>query len=351
MPHFNGLYSGLHYSSQRLVDGQSSSGMDLTIQNAIQSNGPESIVAVTMYPESFVINAENIQDPNYNTSIPAYNHYRAVRPTHLGGTSSTGYAPNNKKLLTFPYLMLNVDCLNDNHVYRFERFTNPLNCQIKVYMIISPNPEMYIVPENYDGMTENCTESLSMNGFPQCACIIDSYRAWLAQKATGQAIGLVGQIGGAIAGLAAAPATGGASLGVTFGSAVGLAQSVNTMVHDATQGTRARGTQGAAADVATRNKKIYFKVQSITREYAEKIDGFLDKFGYAQNTFAVPNLTARPHWTYIKTAECNAKSVTAGGVPADTLKQIKAIFNKGITFWRNLSEVGDYVNNDNRVPV
>jgi len=78
---------------------------------------------------------------------------------------------------------------------------------------------------------------------------------------------------------------------------------------------------------------------SIKRQFAERIDGYFSKFGYAQHVFATPSRYARPHWTYIQTQGCNVTSIH---MPSSAVEAICSIYDKGITFWRHPSEVGDY---------
>ena len=51
-----------------------------------------------------------------------------------------------------------------------------------------------------------------------------------------------------------------------------------------------------------------------------------------------PNRTASPHYTYIKTIDCEI----SGSLPADTAAKICSIYDNGVTFWRNGNEVGNY---------
>ena len=62
-------------------------------------------------------------------------------------------------------------------------------------------------------------------------------------------------------------------------------------------------------------------------------------YGYKVNEVGVPDIRSRPKWTFVKTGFCYFAS---SSVPADAEDQIYSIFNKGITFWRNPSEVGHY---------
>ena len=61
-------------------------------------------------------------------------------------------------------------------------------------------------------------------------------------------------------------------------------------------------------------------------------------YGYKTNRVKVPNIHARQRWTYTKTIGCNVK----GECPVKHLEKIISIFDNGITFWVNPSEVGNY---------
>ena len=82
---------------------------------------------------------------------------------------------------------------------------------------------------------------------------------------------------------------------------------------------------------------MFYKYK-IRREFAEIIDGYFNMFGYATNRVKQPNRNSRPHWNYVKTKGC----VLHGGVPADDMAHICAIYDRGITFWKHGSEVGNY---------
>lgn len=76
----------------------------------------------------------------------------------------------------------------------------------------------------------------------------------------------------------------------------------------------------------------------IKREYAERIDAYFDRYGYAQRSMYVPERQNRKHWSYLKTVGCNIK----GNINNTDLVTIKTIYDNGITTWNNLEEVGNY---------
>lgn len=76
----------------------------------------------------------------------------------------------------------------------------------------------------------------------------------------------------------------------------------------------------------------------IKREYAEKIDEYFDKYGYAQNTAYVPVRLNRKHYSYLKTVGCNI----VGKMNNNDILTIKNIYDNGITTWDTLQNVGHY---------
>lgn len=87
-------------------------------------------------------------------------------------------------------------------------------------------------------------------------------------------------------------------------------------------------------------KRVGFTIYNkfIKREYAERIDAYFDKYGYAQRSMYTPERQNRKHWSYLKTVGCNIK----GNINNTDLVTIKTIYDNGITTWNNLEEVGNY---------
>ena len=81
---------------------------------------------------------------------------------------------------------------------------------------------------------------------------------------------------------------------------------------------------------------IYIKF--IKMEYAQKIDEYFDKYGYAQNTAYVPERLNRKHYSYLKTVGCNI----VGKMNNNDILTIKGIYDNGITTWDTLQNVGHY---------
>lgn len=334
MPYIGGLYTGLKYVGVPVNDDSEVEGLDNLINLYVEANQHDSIVSIFMMPQKF-----------YTTSsTPNVINFAVERPSKVNG-----YTPRNKKLLTHPFTFLTLDCINDSKNYRYEYSDDDGKLHFAMYAGMSPNVEIICCPRGYNGSgtvegstvggTMNHTEELVMTGFPQCAFTIDAYRAWLAQKANGQILGL----GATALGMVGSVGTG--NVGGAMISAVGMTQQINSMIIESTKGSTARGTQGSSSLTAFRAKDFYIKFMCVNAQYARMIDDFFDKYGYAVDVVKVPNISARPHWNYVKTHDCTI----TGSVPADDMKKICSIFNNGITFWKNGSEVGDYSLNNSPI--
>lgn len=327
MSYIGGLYTGIKYYAGLVNNITQVAQLDAYLADLVSKRKEDSVVAVFMMPYPFY--SDGISPAIHRVEVPRLN-------------SIMGYVPRNNKLLQEPYMWLSVDTGNEANSYRWESGSEPGNLSFILSCGMSPNPEIVCYPYNYNGVGgHNPTESVTCSGFPQCAFTIDSFRAWLAQKATGQALQLVGSAAAVVAGAAAAPVTGGASLAASAAGVaglVGMASSVNNIVKDATQGNKVRGTQGGTTDVAVREKSILFKYMCVNENSARVIDDFFTRYGYSCCRVKIPNRNVRKQFTFTKTKDC----AIIGRVPADDIKKLKSIYNNGVTFWRYPANVGRY---------
>ena len=217
---------------------------------------------------------------------------------------------------------------------------------------MSCNPEIALVPEAYNGeqgTSFNYIEKLVMKDFPQIAWSIDTYKIWLAEQGTENTLQFVS--GGASAVMGMATLMAGASTGagaVVAGGAIigGLMTSAHARSQEIiaqNKPSQSKGVSSGTVDVATRTKDFYFRQMQISLQNAKIIDDFFTMYGYACCRVKKPNLNSRPRWNYVKTKGC----IAVGSAPSDEIKKICSIYDKGITFWKNASEVGNYsLNND-----
>ena len=98
------------------------------------------------------------------------------------------------------------------------------------------------------------------------------------------------------------------------------------------------GSTSANALFTTNQLGFLFAYKSITAHFAQIIDQYFDRFGYAIHRNQTPNLHARKGWTYIQTKNC----VVNGALPAASARFIEDCMNAGITFWNPNYTMGDY---------
>ena len=315
---YGGLFSGVKYIPALLDSTSQINNLLDFIKTATDANVVDSIISIFIMPTDFIPSGE----------APVVQVAKVGKPKDING-----YTPRNNKLLTAPYCYLACDCGNATANYRYEWFrTDDDTCQFSMNSALTPNPEITLVPVDYNHTEMNYSEKLVMTGFPQVAFAIDSYRAYLAQGASADFISLAG----ASAGLGASIATG--NTPGTVMSALGVASSVNNIMVNSSRPPHARGSAGGTVDVATRTKNFIFRFMSVQKEYAQIIDDFFDMYGYATNRLKFPNTHSRPHWNYVQTQGCNI----TGSFPTDDIAKMKSIFDNGITFWKNGDEIGNY---------
>lgn len=223
---------------------------------------------------------------------------------------------------------------------RYEFFSD-YRPKLRVNGCVSQPVQIILRPRGYKNCDECYSESISLSSFPLCSWAIDGYQAFIAQTAIPSAISLLGNIAGAgvVTGL-----TGGAGAAVAMGStaanAIGNIGNVLAQGYKAAVGNDiAKGDFNSGnANTSMRTNMFYWGRCSVSANYAAVIDNFFNKFGYATNRLKKPNRNSRPHWNYVKTRACTL----TGSVPADDMRKLCQIYDNGVTFWKNGSEVGNY---------
>ena len=256
-----------------------------------------------------------------------------------------GYTPKNNKLFTYPYNFMYVNNFQGQTAeYHFEYFSNPSSIGFKLEGDYTVNPEIVLTPLNYKGAgaTGNYDERLTLGKYPILPFATDVFQAWMSMDASGQIISLAGNVAtGAILG-SIVPA-----VGTAVGAVGGALTSITSLLSQGykkeiappqTQGT----SSGAHALASIRLIDFGFRHKHVRAEFARIIDNFFTMYGYATHRCKIPNRHVRPHWTYTKTVGCCVR----GDCPADDMKKICEIYDRGITFWMNGSEVGDYTLNN-----
>lgn len=360
---YNGIYSGVVFNVFRypvtvneFLDAVTQAGMELGIVNIFMA--PQKFFSDTVRPIDYDRADDTYRDPGDFTGLWGTFGYSAgtveVDPTEFTVRGINipkfigDYEPRNKKVLCYPYCVLSVTNNNGKAAeYRYEFFTNPDVAPFKCVLALSSTPEACVFPLDYKQVQENYLEKLVIDDFPQCAYSIDSYKAWLAQHRYTLAVGFAGDIVQGAVGLAS---------GNVVGTATGLFDSVFGKMAQIKQASilppHAKGEQTNTMMMALEKQGFHFYNARITKWYAELIDQYFSRFGYVSNRIRVPNRNVRKHFTFCKTRNCD---INAKGMVDKYVKEIKSIYDNGITFWKDhdKNNIGKYtvaIFDDNQAP-
>lgn len=298
---------------------------------------PDAVVSIYTIPKVFLPNG-TIPSSNRIPELDSSLKITSISTALTGNENIDGYKPKNKKLYTYPYNFYHVDNAGANSLALRYEFFDKFAPSIEINANVTQPVTVCLRPTNYKGSGDktNNTESISLTGYPLCSWNVDSYNAWVAQNSVSIGSRLAGIGAGVIgAGLTANPL----AIGGALVSGVGQVASLLTQDYKASiQADMIKGNPQGNLNVSSRKQQFYVGRMSITAEYARIIDDYFTRFGYGVKRLKVPNRSSRPHWNYVKTAGCTISA----SVPADDERQICGIYDKGITFWKNGSEIGNY---------
>lgn len=344
--YLNRVYSGCTVKAYLATDTNA-----ISAAIADFDDNPDNLVSVYMCPllavsRNFMMPAVggstiNQTDPN----VDNYN-YNVTGDRLTGEEFLDGYKPKNKKLYTYPYNFISIsNGMGDELTLRYEYFYNGIptwNISIQVAQPV----RCVLRPVNYKDSNNNLrgtlnNEALILSGYPTCAIVNDYYEAWLAQQGATMPMGALSSIAGSfIGGTIIAGGNPLVGAGVAFASGISsvsktMQESYKASVH----GNILQGSHSSNGFTSDGMQSYYGGRCSVSRQYAQMIDDFFTMYGYACKRVKRPTYNYRPHWNYVKTIGCNL----IGSIPCDELNRIAQIFDNGITFWKNPSEVGNYL--------
>ena len=254
------------------------------------------------------------------------------------------YTPKNNKLHTYPYECFTVSNHNGNEVeYRIEDFVDRDTMIFHLYGDVSANPSVTLFPINYQNVTMNYDCGISISGFPQCSFNSDTFKLWLAKNQFGIGMDIVSGFGQIVAGGVTALATGGAGSAIGVGQAIAGAQQLLNVMNTSYQMSKEpnKSTSGSAKTnllTAIGFNCFTFYHRKIKETYARMVDDFFTMYGYQTNRVKTPNVSSRPYYNYVQTADINIR----GGIPNDDMLKLKQMYNSGVTLWKSNATIGGY---------
>lgn len=342
--YYNGIYSSLiyyHYNNRNSI-GQAIVTLD-------EAGKGDSIASL------FIVPAILCHNPGTaiveNSKIPYSSQPVEIQDVIYPLTTIGSYTPRNKKLLTYPYVAVNVsNGQGGNAVYQQELFTLDSNGRMRfqIEACITPGCSARLYPIYYKGEAIPYDESITLGKYPTLNWTGDPYTNWLTQNSVNNAIdvggGFLKMIGGTIL-----MATGVGTLpgAVLMGSgAMDIGSSVKTMYEHSLIPATAKGNLNSG-DVMTANYEntFHYYKMSIKEEYGRVIDDYFDKYGYKTNRIKVPNQTGRTYWNYVQigaTEDIGYSTNTNRSVPASSMLVINNIYRNGVTIWHSHENLGNY---------
>lgn len=336
---YSNVYAGLRVYC---ADGSDESQMDVILNRLDATGQADVIVAMWMYPGELVVYESS--EGTVSEVIRANSFTQTVtRNTVL----ENSYTPRNNKLFCYPYNFIYV---TNNYggaaAYPYEFFGDHANAVFKVVGSISPEGSVRMYPLNYKGSQHNFESGLTLGSFPTCAWDSDIYKMWLAQNQNQMAhsdmmnaLKIAGGIGTAIVGASTGGVMGvGAGVAMAASGFAGITSLAAQKQDRAIQPQEARGNYSATVNMSAGFQTFTIRKKCITRLQALKLDDYFDMFGYKTLSVKKPNRAVRENWTFTKTQGCKI----AGSFCTEDQIKIESIYDKGVTFWRDGDNIGNY---------
>jgi hypothetical protein len=349
----------------------------------------DDIVAVYVYPAILNYKGYESRATGFSmkkgtaVSTPQY----ITRPSWFYDRSTgDNYTPRNNKLFTYPYIKLHIFNINgDSRDYIYEDFED-LEQAFQIIGSYANKGIISIYPTNYKGVADNYEEAIQIDNFPSPAYKGDQFARWFESNKFGLIGGIIsGAITGSysmtprvissgltqtesatrsltLANNGAFLASGSSGQSQTLTAhgreaqlpipSVSKVISTISNIADMIQAPPKTGGEINADILNIGANRLMFmqEGQTIKPQIARIIDDYFTMYGYATKRVKKPNIvgnTYRRYFNYVKTINALIKPAAFTGLPADDIKLIQDIYDKGITFWNNMSNIGDYsLNND-----
>ena len=323
-------YSGCEFLLYGFTRGEINT-LNLVLEKYTEENKQNAIVSIFIAPAEVFVNSGS------TVFSPIVQHIKVNDPVSGYIYSLDGYTPKNKKLLQYPYNFMQVSNYQGSAIdFRYEFFDDPDVINFERFGNATLSPGILIYAKNYKGLVNNFEEIVSNQCYPSCCYNIDTFKAWLAQNKGSLFASQVGIAAGFAKGISSA-ATSGNTTALTGALAGAFAMSAQIYDHSTLPPSQhGDGNGDLMYQAGLGGFGIYHK--TITADYARRIDDFFNMYGYKQNKAGIPNLRARPRWTYVKTADCSIE----GKMPVDAQRKIEDLFNTGMRFWMLPEYVGNY---------
>ena len=255
-------------------------------------------------------------------------------------TTIDGYTPKNRKCLCSPYNYILASNNNGSNVaYAYELFSSTATFTTRG--TLTQGCDIKLTPTNYrfSDTSGNYDYSVTCGKFPMLSWNSDYYLNWVAVN------GPITEVKAGLTALSFGVSLFAGMIGGDFSGAniTGLASDVGNImqqIREAEMTPNSAKGNASGGDINFTLNETGFKLYRITvrEEYIKMIDDYFQCYGYKVNTLKNPNISGRTNWNYVKTVGCNV----TGDIPQEDLREIRGLFDRGITIWHNPSTFLDY---------
>lgn len=269
-----------------------------------------------------------------------------MRKKNYNANRTAFYTAKNNKIYTYPFKSLLVsNNAGQTGTYKWEYFKTSgttKQASFNISGVPVPTPEIMCYPTNYRGITNDYESCLVLNDFPQPAWSADSFTTWWRENKTSYITSLLST---ALSSLGAVMSGNAVAIGANVASLIN--NSVGSFISAKNAPPQISGQAGISSLRTVQNRIGFtFYDMGLEMDKAKVVDNYFSLYGYAVKQLKKPNLksgaTLRPHWNYLKTQLCILHAATGTGLNAEYENKLCDIFNRGVTFWNSLAEVGDY---------
>lgn len=383
-----------NYSLQNLISW---------IANAqIDGMDAKDIYAVFIYPDFFTSEGDGGVFDEYGAgSKEKMMTFDMSSTAGFKKTDGTFFTPRNNKLYTFPYTRLTVSSHYGNVAhYKFELFANGFKPKFKLLSILTATPQAALIPAGYRAKIDSIDDMVTLPYAIEIPVKGDAFKTYIAENKGN----IIASLANTVLSAAIPAMTTSSTVAMSSGGEVTQARTIRSLspktgrlrnsLQDTTRavtapsrqetesstvsyggGAKYSGFLGMVGDLvdkahlpnpvygnmtttdilatAKRNTISLYR-EGVSGDIAKTIDDFFTMFGYAVKEVKQPGMYNRHYWQYIKTCGCvlhnsdgysdyvNVNVNYSTGMNAADMDTLEKIFNRGITFWNQDVQIGDY---------
>lgn len=302
------------------------------------------IVAAFPLPVEYVtaLGPVTITDKDGSTftyTISTYNEPMITDPapvSRAGGDNPWGFIPKNKKLFTFPYIMLaGSDHAGGEIIYKYDEFTGDDDIEFDYRYVAGASPSLVLNPQNYQGLS-NVGNATVNNSIPQIPWDSNAYDNYMAMNGNSLMFSRIQRQMNMMGAFVSNPIDLIGNIKTAYNTAM-AEESEKARLQDlrglgnTIMGVPSANVQASFGQIAV---SIYLKYCSDAD--AKRIDNFFSRFGYRVDKVGTISWNKRSDYDYIKTQGANV----SGQIPVDDKAKINGLLNGGLTVFHG--EYGTY---------